>query len=435
MNEDPNNHLMDFEEIMNTFQYNGVSQDAAYLRAFPFTLKDDAKHWLRSLPNGSIRTWDEMTRKFLDKYFSSAKTGKFRREIHNFCQNEVETVFEAWESFKETVQIDCMATEIRKLTLVSIHSEPHATCDICGRGHPTHECQASMEEVNVVDNYIFNAMGQKHPGFSWSSPGGTANAWQQNNHRFQGQGAITDGRLDAHGAAIKELGTGLRNLEKQVGKIITWASVEKSHSNPKRGCTGKKSGEELKIEVDKKKKDKKGTEKTKKEETSRREESNKESKHMFALPFPQKLYREKLDKQFERYLDVLKQVNVNLPFTKVLSQMPAYTKFLKEILTKKRKIEETSVVKITEHCSANLQNKLPQKCGDPENFTIPCSLSTLNFAKSLCDSGASINLMPLSIYRKMENKIGEIRSAPISLQLADQTTLIPERIVEYVLVR
>ncbi|XP_070040138.1 uncharacterized protein [Nicotiana tomentosiformis] len=115
--------------------------------------------------------------------------------------------------------------------------------------------------------------------------------------------------------------------------------------------------------------------------------------------------------------------------------MPAYAKFLKEIFTKKRKIEGTSMVKLTEHCSAILQNNLPQKCKDPKSFTIPCSLGTLNFDKSLCDSGASINLMPLYIYRKLENKIGEIRSAPISLQLADQTTIILNGIVEDALVR
>ncbi|XP_019253898.1 PREDICTED: uncharacterized protein LOC109232592 [Nicotiana attenuata] len=115
--------------------------------------------------------------------------------------------------------------------------------------------------------------------------------------------------------------------------------------------------------------------------------------------------------------------------------MPAYAKFLKEILTKKMKIEETSMVKITEHCSAILQNKLPQKCGDPGSFATPCSLGSINFDKSLCDSGASINLMPLSYYRNTKNKYGKIRSAPISLQLVDQTTIIPEGIVEDVLVR
>ncbi|XP_070034742.1 uncharacterized protein [Nicotiana tomentosiformis] len=151
-------------------------------------------------------------------------------------------------------------------------------------------------------------------------------------------------------------------------------------------------------------------EKKKKEEKSRREE-HEESEHMPVLPFPQKLYREKLDKQFWRFLDVLKQVHVNFLFTEVLSQMPAYAKFLKEILTKKKgKIDDTSVVKLTEHCSAILQNKLQQKCGNPGSFTLSCSLGTVNFDKSLCDFGASINLMPLSIYRKLEKKIGEIRS-------------------------
>ncbi|XP_019225550.1 PREDICTED: uncharacterized protein LOC109207122 [Nicotiana attenuata] len=213
----------------------------------------------------------------------------------------------------------------------------------------------------------------------------------------------TDERFEVQGATIQ-------NLEKQVGQIETILServlVQKDVK------LEKESGEQLKIDVDKEKKGKKGVEKKKKKENSRREELD-----MCALPFPQKLYREKLEKQFERLLDMVEQVNVNLPFTEVLSQMPAYAKFLKEILTKKRKIEAISVVKLTEHCSAILQNKLPQKCGDLGSLTITCSLGTINFDKSLCDSGASINLMPLSIYRKLENEIGEIRSAPISLQL------------------
>ncbi|XP_070002751.1 uncharacterized protein [Nicotiana sylvestris] len=257
----------------------------------------------------------------------------------------------------------------------------------------------------------------------------------------------TDERLYAHGETIKKLGTGLHNLERQVGKIATIlferipgtlpADIEKNPKEmfKKRLCMKNESGKEMKIVDDKKKKGKKGAEKKKKEGTSSTEESNDVSKHIPALPFPQKLYREKLDKTFERFLDMLKQVNVNFPFTEVLSQMPAYAKFLKEILTKKRKIKETSVVKLTEHCSAILQNKLLQKCGDPGSFTIPCSLGTLNFDKYLCNYGASINLMSLSIYRRLEKEIGEIKSVSISLQLVDQSTIIPEGIVEDVLVR
>lgn len=61
---------MDFDEIMNNFHYNGALNDVIYLKAFSFSLKDDAKIWLRSLPLGSIKTWEYMTTKFLDKYFS-----------------------------------------------------------------------------------------------------------------------------------------------------------------------------------------------------------------------------------------------------------------------------------------------------------------------------------------------------------------------------
>uniref|UniRef100_A0A1S3XS84 Uncharacterized protein n=1 Tax=Nicotiana tabacum TaxID=4097 RepID=A0A1S3XS84_TOBAC len=104
---------------------------------------------------------------------------------------------------------------------------------------------------------------------------------------------------------------------------------------------------------------------------------------MLVLPFPQKQRREKLDRQFGHFLEVLNQVHVNLPFTEILLQIPAYAKFLKEILSNKRKAEETLVVKLTEHCSVVLQNKLPRKCGDTGSFTIPCSPGCTNL-KNLC---------------------------------------------------
>ncbi|XP_070045581.1 uncharacterized protein [Nicotiana tomentosiformis] len=145
--------------------------------------------------------------------------------------------------------------------------------------------------------------------------------------------------------------------------------------------------------------------------------------------------REKLDKYFGRFPEMLRQLYVNIPFTEVLTQMPVYAKFLKEILSSKRKLEETIVVKVNSHCSAILQNKIPQKCGDLGRFTIPCSLGSEIFDKALCDSGAFINLMPLSLFRKLEGELGVIKSIPVSLQLADQTTILSEEIIEDVLVR
>nr|XP_016439460.1 PREDICTED: uncharacterized protein LOC107765336 [Nicotiana tabacum] len=115
--------------------------------------------------------------------------------------------------------------------------------------------------------------------------------------------------------------------------------------------------------------------------------------------------------------------------------MSAYAKFLKEILSRKRKLEKITVVKLNDNCSAILQNKIPQKCEDLRSFTIPCSLGSEKFDKALCDSGASINLMPLSIFRKLEGDLGVIKSIRVSLQLADQTTILYEGIIEDILVR
>ncbi|XP_016483975.2 uncharacterized protein LOC107804571 [Nicotiana tabacum] len=112
--------------------------------------------------------------------------------------------------------------------------------------------------------------------------------------------------------------------------------------------------------------------------------------------------------------------------------MPLYAKFLKEILSRKRKLEEVSVVMLTEKCSAILQNKLPQKLGDPDSFTIPCTLGGVYFEKALCDSGASINLMPFSIFRKLD--LGEMKDIGVSLQFADQSTKKPKGIIKNVLV-
>lgn len=71
--DDPNEHILSFLEVCDTFKFNNVSEDAVRLRMFPFTLKDKARSWLHSLPPGSITTWDDLAQKFLAKFFPPAK--------------------------------------------------------------------------------------------------------------------------------------------------------------------------------------------------------------------------------------------------------------------------------------------------------------------------------------------------------------------------
>ncbi|XP_031271281.1 uncharacterized protein LOC116129694 [Pistacia vera] len=113
--------------------------------------------------------------------------------------------------------------------------------------------------------------------------------------------------------------------------------------------------------------------------------------------------------------------------------MPSYAKFLKEIPSNKRKLEEDETVMLTEECSAIIQKKLPPKLKDIWSFTIPCVIGDVQFDRVLCDLGASINLMPLSVFKKLG--IGEVNPTMVSLQLADRSIKHPWGIVEDVLVK
>jgi len=151
------------------------------------------------------------------------------------------------------------------------------------------------------------------------------------------------------------------------------------------------------------------------------------------VPYPHAYTKKCKERQFARFMDILKRLQINIPFTEALKKMPTYAKFMKELLTNKRKFNDQEIVELEAGCSAIIQKSLPQKSRDPESFTLPFTIGNLTVGKALLDLGASINLMPLSMLKKIRDV--EVKPTRMTLQLADRSIKYPHGTVEYLLVK
>ncbi|GJW42855.1 reverse transcriptase domain-containing protein [Tanacetum coccineum] len=102
--EDANEHLNKYLSITQFMKQNGVSQDSISLNLFAFSLTHEAESWFYHLKTHSIHTWEEMILKFLSKYYPHSRVLQLRKDILNFWQLPMESVFEAWERFKSCLQ-------------------------------------------------------------------------------------------------------------------------------------------------------------------------------------------------------------------------------------------------------------------------------------------------------------------------------------------
>ena len=96
-------------------------------------------------------------------------------------------------------------------------------------------------------------------------------------------------------------------------------------------------------------------------------------------------------------MDIFKKLEITMPFGEALQQMPLYTKFLKDMLTKKNKYIHSDTIVVEGNCSVVIQRILPPKHKDPGSVTLPCFVVEVSVGKALIDLGANINLMPLSM--------------------------------------
>uniref|UniRef100_A0A151UCZ5 RNA-directed DNA polymerase n=1 Tax=Cajanus cajan TaxID=3821 RepID=A0A151UCZ5_CAJCA len=244
-------------------------------------------------------------------------------------------------------------------------------------------------------------------------------------------------------ASIKNLEVQVGQLAKQLADMSGGPFSANTKTNPKEHCQSitTRSGKVVERNKDENVNKKEESEKEKEQEKNgvEKEKNKKKGKEVIStvpikdLPYPHAPSKKEKERQFARFLDIIKKLQINIPFTEAMEQMPTYARFMKDLLTKKRRILEEETVELEAGCSAIIQKSLPQKSRDPGSFTLPVSIGNLSVGKALLDLGASINLMPLSMLKKIGDV--EVRPTRMTLQLADRSVKFPHGIVEDMIVK
>nr|GEV93418.1 hypothetical protein [Tanacetum cinerariifolium] len=155
------------------------------------------------------------------------------------------------------------------------------------------------------------------------------------------------------------------------------------------------------------------------------------------IPYPSRLNDQKLHEkttnQMEKFFQIFHDLYFDISFANALLLMPKFASTIKSLLTNRDKLFELAKVLLNENYSAMLLKKLPEKLGDPGKFLIPCDFPGMDVCHALADLGASINLMPLSIWKNLS--LPELTPTRMTFELADRSITHPKEVTEDIFVK
>ncbi|GJU07886.1 reverse transcriptase domain-containing protein [Tanacetum coccineum] len=156
-----------------------------------------------------------------------------------------------------------------------------------------------------------------------------------------------------------------------------------------------------------------------------------------SLPYPSRHAKEKIREKDDilasKFMEIFRNLHFELSFTDALIHMPKFALMFKKMLNNKDKLIELTKTPLNENCSVVVLKKLPEKLGDPDRFLTPCDFSEFDNCLALADLGASINLTPLSIWKKLG--LPGLNDIKMVLELADRTISKPTGVAENVFVK
>nr|GFA87907.1 reverse transcriptase domain-containing protein [Tanacetum cinerariifolium] len=331
--DDANKHLDKFLHVTQSIKVNGVIDDAHRLYFFPYSLTHHATTWIDRILRNSINTFEQMAKMFLEKYFPPSIVTKLINEITNFCQRPDESLFEAWERYKLSI-------------------------DRC----PNHNMLPVTQEIPSI---TFMKMNTASSSSSGTLPGNTIT-----NPKEDLKGFTTRKGTTYQGPTIPTTSFSLHlnestilNSEPIVAPIIELVASPVSAPKPP------------------------------------------------SIPYPSRLHdqklRDKANDQREKFFQLFQDLNFNISFADSLI--------------------------LTPNLAPVLLKKFPKKLRDPDMFLIPCDFPGMIECLAMADLGASINLMPLSVWNKLS--LPELTLTLMTLELADRSISRPIDVAKDVYVK
>nr|GEZ20765.1 reverse transcriptase domain-containing protein [Tanacetum cinerariifolium] len=472
--DNPHDHIRWFNKITSIIKYKDVPNSVIKLILFHFSLVEAARRWLEKEPPRSITTWDDLVSKFINEFFPPSRTTNLRNEISNFQQKFDESFHEAWERYKdllracphhgftELYQLDTFYNALNPadqdslnaatggnllekspqdtLTIIENKSKLQANpppaqvkaveeiCVTCGGAHPYYQCLATggntfPEFRDNIQGYVSAVAGNYNQGNPDYRPQGVANQMRPPEQPYQATAQsnqnihlnelekikrMNDVSMKAMQNHIDMVKNELRNemktsiqtsLPNQTNKIKNMmASLLQMNTASTLG-----SGSLLGNTVANPKGELKAI----------TTHSGLVTDGPTVTTPPKSITLEEDECVEETYTDPdLAEYTIKVPPLPVQKHKPL--KMLKALLSNKEKLQELANTPLNENCSAVILKKLPQKLRDPGKFLIPCGFR------------ASINLMPLSVWRKLG--LPDLIPTRMTLELANHAICTPDGI-------
>nr|GEV13817.1 reverse transcriptase domain-containing protein [Tanacetum cinerariifolium] len=434
--DNPHTHISNFKRMTSTLKYRDIPNDAIKLMLFSYSLEGAARIWYEKEPPNSILTWDDL--RYLERHENDSKKCLEHVPTMDSRRTQIDTFYNGLneqdqDSLNAAAGGNILIEIVNKQVITPATAKAvEKICVICRGAHAYYDCIAidSNKSSVCATTGTYNQVSPPNRASNQIPPPGFAPV-QNNQNRGDFNKQEENLRRNLNNDMRSILGSFFQNQASTSGTLPS-----NTIPNPKGEMKVVTTRNGLAYEgpsISTNSSPEKVVERETKETTDKEQHNCQGSiAHIQPLVVPTPILEP----------DVLKtQPKPNIPYPSRLNDqrlhalllMPKFASTIKSLLTNKDKLFELAKVPLNENCSSMLLKKLSEKLGDPDKFLIPCDFPRMDVCHALADLGASINLMPLSIWNKLS--LPELTPTRMTLELADRSITRPKGVSEDVFVK